>query len=312
MLLDRAGFSSGVIDAQGRENFAKALRAFQQVNGLKTTGKLDRPTFDTLAATFDGEVLQRYTITDADVEGPFVDHVPHDFNDMAKLKQLAYRSSRELLAERFHASEDLLAALNPKQDMARAGAEIVVPAVKPLDELKQEAKDETKQQARQQAKSRTAPRRRAQTVGAGEAAEIDQDSAARIEVNKRERTVRVFGPDGTLLAFYPASIGNSEKPAPSGTFEVRRVTVDPTYRYDPKYAFKGQTAKKPVEVMPGPNNPVGAVWIGLTADSYGIHGTPEPQSVGKTASHGCVRLTNWDALALARRVKKGTPVAFID
>jgi lipoprotein-anchoring transpeptidase ErfK/SrfK len=113
------------------------------------------------------------------------------------------------------------------------------------------------------------------------------------------------------MAFYPASIGSAEKPAPSGTFQVRRVTYDPDYTYNPAYGFKEQKTRRKVTVRPGPNNPVGLVWIALSAKGYGIHGTPEPDKVGKTQSHGCVRLTNWDALALAKLVRKGTPVDFI-
>jgi lipoprotein-anchoring transpeptidase ErfK/SrfK len=119
-------------------------------------------------------------------------------------------------------------------------------------------------------------------------------------------------PAGQLLAFYPASIGSTEKPAPSGHFTVKNISLNPTYRYNPEYAFKGQRTRSPVTVPPGPKNPVGLVWIDLSAKSYGIHGTPTPQNVSKTESHGCIRLTNWDALALAKLVRKGTPVDFID
>jgi lipoprotein-anchoring transpeptidase ErfK/SrfK len=123
---------------------------------------------------------------------------------------------------------------------------------------------------------------------------------------RRQRSAR------RLTAFYPDSIGSDDKPAPSGAFEVRSVARNPTYRYNPKYAFKGQKTNKPVEISPGPNNPVGLVWIALSAPSYGIHGTPDPDKVSKTESHGCIRLTNWDALALAKLVRKGTRVQFLD
>jgi lipoprotein-anchoring transpeptidase ErfK/SrfK len=106
--------------------------------------------------------------------------------------------------------------------------------------------------------------------------------------------------------------GSSEKPAPSGTFEVRRVAYNPDYHYNPKFAWKGVKVKEPLTIKPGPNNPVGLVWIDLTAPSYGIHGTPEPDKIGKTESHGCIRLTNWDALDLAGMVHKGTAVRFVD
>jgi lipoprotein-anchoring transpeptidase ErfK/SrfK len=113
-----------------------------------------------------------------------------------------------------------------------------------------------------------------------------------------------------VLAVYPASIGSTEKPAPSGTLNVVRVAPNPSYTYNPDYAFKGVKTHKAFEIKPGPNNPVGAVWIQLTGEGYGIHGTPEPDKVGKTASHGCIRLTNWNALELAGMVEKGVPVEF--
>jgi lipoprotein-anchoring transpeptidase ErfK/SrfK len=124
--------------------------------------------------------------------------------------------------------------------------------------------------------------------------------------------VRVLAPDGTLLALYPATIGSEEKPAPSGTLKVVRVARDPTYTYNPDFKFKGVKAKHELKIAPGPNNPVGSVWIALNQKTYGIHGTADPTKVGKVESHGCVRLTNWDALALAKMVRKGTPVVFVE
>src|SRR4029077_6097256 len=122
--------------------------------------------------------------------------------------------------------------------------------------------------------------------------------------------VRVLAKDGALLASYPASVGSEEKPAPSGMLKVVRVGRNPTYTYDPEFKFRGVKANEKLHIAPGPNNPVGLVWIALNEKSYGIHGTPEPSKVGKTESHGCVRLTNWDALALAKLVRKGMPVEF--
>ncbi len=137
-------------------------------------------------------------------------------------------------------------------------------------------------------------------------------SVATIVVEKASRDVRAYDKDGKLLGFYPATIGSAEKPAPSGTFEVRRVAYNPEYHYNPKFAWKGVKAKESLTIKPGPNNPVGLVWIDLTAPSYGIHGTPDPDKIGKTESHGCIRLTNWDALDLAGMVHKGTVVRFTD
>jgi lipoprotein-anchoring transpeptidase ErfK/SrfK len=135
---------------------------------------------------------------------------------------------------------------------------------------------------------------------------------ATVEVQKKEMAVRALAQDGKLIAFYPATIGSKKRPAPDGTFKVRRVVRNPTYHYDPdELDFPEVKTKKESTIAPGPNNPVGAVWIEITKDGYGIHGTPEPVKIGKTYSHGCVRLTNWDALELSRMVKKGTTVKFV-
>jgi lipoprotein-anchoring transpeptidase ErfK/SrfK len=130
-------------------------------------------------------------------------------------------------------------------------------------------------------------------------------------VDKSARTVRAFDGSGKLISFYPASVGSEERPAPDGTRQIRSIADNPTYHYSPKLNFKGVKIQKPFTIPPGPNNPVGSTWIDL-GDGYGIHGTPEPQRISKSESHGCVRLTNWDAHALGKMVHKGTKVEFIN
>jgi lipoprotein-anchoring transpeptidase ErfK/SrfK len=192
---------------------------------------------------------------------------------MQDLKALGYTSPREAIAEKFHMSEGLLSALNPGKKFNLAGDRIFVTNV--LDK-------QTKF-----------------TVG-------------RIEVDKARQTIRVFDPLDALIAFFPATVGSQEKPTPSGSFKVISVDANPTYRYNPAYKFRGVSSNKPFTIRPGPNNPVGSYWIGLSAEGYGIHGTPDPSKVSKAESHGCVRLTNWDAAWLGTNVKKGTPVVFVE
>jgi lipoprotein-anchoring transpeptidase ErfK/SrfK len=291
VMLARDGFSPGAIDGHKGDNSENALHAFQEVNGLPV-GPLDAATAARLSEGNDALILAQYTIQPQDVAGPFTPQIPNDFTQMAQLPQLSYTSPRELLAEKFHMSEGLLAELNQGKDFGRAGTAITVVNVGGPDAA---AVAETQKHGPEPATSGSS----------------SPPSAARVVVDKRARAVEVFGSDNRLIAFYPATIGSTEKPAPSGTFQVRDIVRNPSYTYNPAYAFKDQQATRPVKVPPGPNNPVGIVWIGLSAKGYGIHGTADPDTVGKTHSHGCVRLTNWDALALARLVRKGTPVTFV-
>ena len=275
VLLDRARFSPGVIDGHDGENVKNALRAFEKARGLNVDGVLDDEVWAKLNEVSPDPVLVEYKIAEDDVKGPFV-KIPDKMEDKADLDRLAYSGPEELLAEKFHMDLDLLKALNPGKRFDEAGVSILVANV------------------------------------AGPADAADPGMAARIEIAKKERVLRVLAEDGSTLAVYPASIGSKDKPAPTGTYTVRVVVRNPDYTYNPDYAFKGVKAKEKFQIKPGPNNPVGTIWIDLSAESFGIHGSPEPDTVGKAYSHGCARLTNWDAEELARMVKKGTPVTFLE
>lgn len=283
VLLDRAHFSPGAIDGREGDNYHRAIKAFAAAKKLPATDHLTKEVWDALQSGDQAPALKTYTITKEDADGPYVSRIPPKMEQQADLDALGYTSPREMLAERFHMSRDLLAALNPGKALDKEGTTIAVAGVEPMGTDKPKGKD------------------------------LPQDpKVERISVDKTNRDVRAFGADGALLAYYPASIGSEEKPAPSGETTVKGVAFDPVYTYNPKYGFKGVKTKQKFSIRPGPNNPVGLVWIDLAIPSYGIHGTPEPERVSKTESHGCIRLTNWNARDLAKHVARGAKVDFTD
>jgi lipoprotein-anchoring transpeptidase ErfK/SrfK len=197
--------------------------------------------------------------------------IPSDYAEMAKREFLGYASVPELLAERFHMDEDLLRGMNPEARFV-AGETVAVTDY---------------------------------------GADVTDREVARIEADKAARQVRAYDADGALLVAYPATIGSEENPSPEGTHLVNAVASMPNHTYDPKINFQqGENTEKLV-IPPGPNGPVGSMWIDLTEPTFGIHGTPEPSKIDKTASHGCVRLTNWDAVELSKLVEAGVPVEFV-
>lgn len=271
-LLDRAHFSPGVIDGRDGGNLKLAIQAFQKAHDLPMDGALSQALLEALVAADSGPVLVDYTITQTDVAGPFTPQIPKDdYEAMAREPAMNYHDVVEMLAERFHMDEGLLRELNPGANFNQAGATIMVTAAGPD----------------------TLP------------AKVD-----RIEIDKTLGQVRAFDETGAQVAVYPATVGSTERPAPSGEWAVRTLAPRPTYTYDPSRLTFGKPKDK-LTIKAGPNNPVGSTWIDLTKDTYGIHGTPDPKLVNKRASHGCVRLTNWDAAELGSAVNKGAKVIFL-
>ncbi|MGJ5011426.1 L,D-transpeptidase family protein [Bradyrhizobium oligotrophicum] len=271
VLLDRARISPGEIDGRFGDNARTALAAFARAKGLAGDAKLTSELWDALLRGDQAPAIVSYTITRDDVKGPFLKKLPQHMEDMKDLPALGYTSPREALAEKFHMSEQLLSALNPKASFDKEGEQIAVAnVIRPDDK----------------------------------APEI-----MRLDISKDAGTVQAFDKDGRLVAVFPATVGSEEKPTPDGTFKVTSRDADPNYRYNPDYEFKGVKSRKPFTIKPGPNNPVGAYWIGLSVgNGYGIHGTPEPSKVGKSESHGCVRLTNWDVRFLGDHLSKKAKV----
>jgi len=273
ILLDRANFSPGEIDAKDGENFKKAIHAFAEAYGLPSKAGLTKEIWIKLTEVASEPAVTEYQITEEDIRGPFLPDLPAKMEDMKNLPSAPYTRATEALAEKFHMSEELLRKLNAASSFDRAGETIIVANVLSHD----------------------APAK-----------------AGRVEVGKGTQEVRVFDAQNNLIAFYPATVGSEEKPSPSGTLKVTTIQSNPTYRYNPEYRFRGVRATEPFTIKPGPNNPVGIVWIGLSTESYGIHGTPDPAKVSKAESHGCIRLTNWDAVDLSKRVTKGTSIVFLE
>ena len=277
VLLDRQGFSPGQIDGKPGANFAHALAAFQSAKKLTASPKPDCDTWKALEGE-STEATMSYTITEQDVKGPFEENIPRNLVEQAKLPALAYKSALELLGERFHASPALLQRRNPGATFA-AGEAIKVPNVTPFDATTKPA---------------AAP--------AGAAVEI--------HVTSDDSSLRVSKADGTVVFFAPVTTGSEKDPLPKGDYKVTAVSWNPAFHYNPDLFWDAKATDEKATIKPGPNNPVGVLWIDLSLEHYGIHGTPEPGNVGHTESHGCVRLTNWDAARVAALVKPGTRVLF--
>lgn len=281
VLLARARFSPGLIDGRWGRNTEDALLAYRKARGLgppeRGEARLDDVTRRALEREVGAAVLARFTIEPDDVDGPYVDRIPDDLMEQSRLERLAYTSPMERLCERLHASAELLESLNPRARFA-AGETIVVPAI-PSSRPSGDAPD---------------PR------------------SLTIQVSSSEGTLRVLDGDGEVAFYAPATAGSEAQPLPAGEWEVVGISRWPTFHYDPSLFGDAPPDHPKAVIAAGPNNPVGVVWIGLSAEHYGIHGTPEPAEIGYTASHGCIRLTNWDASYLSRLVAPGTRVELFD
>ena len=193
--------------------------------------------------------------------------IPEDMMEKSKLAALGYSSALEALGERFHTSPKLLTRLNPGRTLSRAGEEILVPSVR----------------------SAAPPK------------------VAKVVVDDSDKTLSAWSAEDKLIAQYPATTGSEKDPLPVGSWKINGVSKNPTFHYNPDLFWDADESHAKAKIPAGPNNPVGVVWIDLSKPHYGIHGTPEPATIGKTQSHGCIRLTNWDAAELAEMVAPGTP-----
>lgn len=269
IVLSGLGISSGSVDGVGGYQTMQALRAFQNSKGLEESGRLDPDTQEQLRIV--RPLFRQVVLKPEDFEG--LAAVPDTWLGKSKAPHLGFETVLESLAERSHASPTLLKRLNPGVDWSvlQPGQELVVP------------------------NTAYPPARRA--------------ALARISLEHRH--LRVFDAEGKLLAHFPCSIGRIAERRPVGELEVASVVRNPNYTFNPSVFPESEEARtlgRRLVLPAGPNNPVGVAWIGLSRAGYGIHGTPVPEMVGRTESHGCFRLANWNADYLRRMAWVGMPI----
>ncbi len=289
VMLDRADFSPGVIDGRLGGNTDKALAAYKKNGGDPGALPL-QPTTE-------------YTITADDTAGPFTPEIPAEISDQAGLPALGYQDALEMLAERFHSTPELLKRLNPDAAFT-AGETITVPNVAPF--VAPVEKLPGKSTSTADAKPRA-------TSGRGDTKAADapvKPESVTVTVSKALSALTVTDENGKLIFYAPVTTGSEHDPLPIGEWKVTGVQFNPAFHYNPALFWDADPANTKTTIAPGPNNPVGFVWIDLSKEHYGIHGTPEPSHIGHVESHGCVRMTNWDAVHVASLVKPGTRVLF--
>lgn len=302
VLLDRARFSPGVIDGRWGKNTAKAVYWYQFAQGLPPTGEVNAATWQALTQAGGGQpAVRQIRVTEADLRGPFVD-IPEDVYQQEKLECLCYESPLEMYAERTHAAPELLEQLNPDVDFARleAGATLWAPAVP--DTLASRGEG-TRAPEPTPAPPPGAPAGTA-------AASAPSLQVARIVVSKKGFYVQALDAGGAILYHFPSTLGSGYDPSPDGQYGVTGIHFDPPFHYQPTLFHEVPDTEPEAQLPAGPNSPVGLVWMALSKPHYGVHGTSEPETIGYASSHGCIRLTNWDAVFLARQIEAGVPVAF--
>ena len=300
VLLDEAGFSPGPIDGQAGSSQTKAIRGFQQATGLTASGRLDEQTRQALTresrpATVDIQ------LTAEDVGGPFTYPMPAKPQEQEKLSFLGYRNMLEKLAERYHTTPETIVALNGPDKLIGVGQTLTLPNVVPSSRNYEGANP------------KQVPLLAALNV------EASQPRGDYVVVDKSEGTLKVYEgefpsgskPTGKLIAQFPVTTGSGHDPLPLGNWKATTYSFLPPFNYQPNLFWDVSDDKAERRLPPGPNGMVGVAWLDLTKEHYGIHGTPEPHLIGKTQSHGCLRMTNWDVMRLSLIMKPGFRAKFV-
>jgi lipoprotein-anchoring transpeptidase ErfK/SrfK len=321
VVLERLGFGPGVIDGKQGVSFANALKGFQESRNLASTGELDEGTRQALSQWDNIPATRVITIPQAWGDIAFA-AVPDDAAQQAEMTRLGYENMAEALAERFHTTPEVLAQLNP-------GGQPATPQNLP-------AASATAAPTQAGASPPSAPSQvysagqqlRVPNVGADriDASQVenkgwlatlrslgvgtDQPSVAKVIVDESEGWLKAYDKEDKLVAMFTVTTGSKNDPLPIGNWQVKGVAYNPPFAYNPELFWDVPNDEDKQQIPPGPNNPVGVVWIDLSKEHYGIHGTPAPETIGRAQSHGCVRLTNWDAARLGQMVSPGTNVVF--
>ena len=275
IFLDNSDFGPGKIDGRMGEFFRKALVSYKHAHAMPITGAVDQTMLDQVPRTF-----TTYTIKADDLA--FVGVLPSDHPSQAKLKFLPYASLLEFAAERFHSAEDYIKKLNPGMDWENLepGDELKVPNVLPF-----EIEKVTEQKVKPNPKF----------------------AERKIYVDTKERLLEVFEND-QLVCVFPITPGSTTLPAPIGTWKIEAAATWPWFRYDEAMLNYGVRSENYYNLPPGPNSLVGVIWMSLNKPGIGIHGTNNPETIGRAASHGCIRLANWDAIRVKDLVSVGNTV----
>jgi lipoprotein-anchoring transpeptidase ErfK/SrfK len=308
VFLDRANFSPGRLDGHYSDFTLKALALYRQSRGEPAASRPSKadtaPDLNGIDMGSVGPVFIQYTVTEADLQnlGPVPGAVP----EKAKLKALPYRDVGEEIAEKFHCDQKFLGELNPGKNggALKPGDQVRVPNVerfeldavkdlKPGSEMAPQVANDIPDEPEQKPDPNSEP---------GVAAKTS------VKVDVKTNMLGVFEGD-KIIAAYPVTIGSTQTATPIGEWKVRGVAKLPTFRYDERMLKRGERSKNFHILPPGPNSPVGVVWIALNKRGIGIHGTEDPNTIGQAVSHGCIRLANWDVVRLAAKVKAGVPVS---